>query len=172
MLCSYWPMKVSSSSCWPLLLMCGYRYISELEQSDPAFHSPVQYWFVQHLCEFSSCTSYESVCRFLLDKICHKASTNWLTYACWQTPVHSQPVLMALFLLMPYAKCALFKFHDLNCTSFSSIEWKLKQFFARIAWYIVHVGWHALFLLYYFRRLCQSIKTSLWSCTCKVCRKL
>ena len=84
MLCSYWPMKVSSSSCWPLLLMCGYRYISELEQSDPAFHSPVQYWFVQHLCEFSSCTSYESVCWFL-DKFCHKASTNWLR--CWQTPV-------------------------------------------------------------------------------------
>ena len=85
MRCSYWPMKVSSSSCQPLLLMCGYRYISELEQSDPAFHSPVQYWFVQHLCEFSSCTSYESICWFLLDKFCHKASTNWPT--CWQTPV-------------------------------------------------------------------------------------
>ena len=157
MLCSYWPMKVSSSSCWPLLLMCGYRYISELEQSDPAFHSPVQYWFVQHLCEFSSCTSYESVCRFLLDKFCHKASTNWPT--CWQTPVqHTTSVNVPFPSSALCQVClALFKFHDLNCTSFSSIEWKLKQFFARIAWYIVHVGWHALFSLYYFRRLCQSI---------------
>ena len=169
MLCSYWPMKVSSSSCWPLLLMCGYRYISELEQSDPAFHSPVQYWFVISVNSHHVPAMSQFVDFFLTSSVIKLPPTDR------HVDKHQysiQPVLMSLFLLMPYAKCALFKFHDLNCTSFSSIEWKLKQFFARIAWYIVHVGWHALFLLYYFRRLCQSIKTSLWSCTCKVCRKL
>ena len=65
--------------------MCGCRYISEPEQCDPGFHSPVQSLFFQCPREFSSCTSYESVCWFLLDKFCHKASTNWLT--CLQTPV-------------------------------------------------------------------------------------
>ena len=122
--------------------MCGYRYISQLERSDPAFHSPVQYWFVQHPCELSSCASYMSVCWFLLDKFSHKTSTNWLT--CLQTLV-----LMSLFFLMPYAKCVLVRFHDLNvdllqCDVYS-IQLKLKQLLARIAWYVVHVGWCALF---------------------------
>ena len=151
--------------------MCGYRYISELEQSDPAFHSPVQYWFVQHLCEFSSCTSYESVCWFLLDKFCHKASTNWLT--CLQTPVQHTTSVNVPFLSNALCQVCLIQISWLKLYLLQFHWIKFKQFFARIAQYIVHVGWHALFLLYYFRLiLCQSIKTSLWSCTCKVCRKL
>ena len=70
-------------------------------------------------------------------------------------------------LSVSYSNFTFIMFHvpDLQCDVYS-IELKLKQLLARIAWYIVHVGWHALFLLYYFRLiLCQSIKTSLWSCT-------
>ena len=45
---------------------------------------------------------------------------------------------------MPYAKCVLVRFHDLNvdllqCDVYS-IQLKLKQLLARIAWYVVHVG--------------------------------
>ena len=40
--------------------------------------NPVHSWSFQRPCELSSCTSYTSVCWFLLDKFCYKASTNWL----------------------------------------------------------------------------------------------
>ena len=103
-------------------------------------------------------TVYEILVRTLIAQ--HTTSVN--------VPLLCNGWCQVCLIQLSWLKCTLI----LQCNIYST-KLKLKQFLARIAQYIVHVGWHALFLLYYFRLiLCQSIKTSSWSCTCKVCRNL
>ena len=70
---------------------------------------------------------------------------------------------MCLFYLIPYAKCALFKFHDLNVPPsvrclFNSI--KIKTAFSKDSSVCRTCRLMCSFLLYYFRLLCQSINRS------------
>ena len=132
--------------------MCGYRYISELERSDPAFHSPVQSssglfnipvnsHHVPATCQFVNFSLTGSVIKL--------PPTDW--HVSLQTLVqYTTSVINVPLLSNSLCQVCLIQISWLKCTSFSamhvySIQLKLKQLSARIARYVVHVDWCALF---------------------------